>query len=239
MDSSASLSTQENLWLLIAFKAIHDNTPPVPLNVASLKPEPLLISKNKTGIEWTSNDLARLSSFDFTGLPGTQLTGLITAEYRATEPEVDRTDRGLRVERVVRDLTDAKRDGTAKAPFKLGDQLLVTYRLLSKKLHNYVALEDLLPAGLETVNPNLPLIAKTFELPPDNSGRLLMLSHSELRDQSTCLYFDVVDPGVGIYSVLARATGAGTFHWPPTQATPMYDSRFSGLSTARECVVTE
>ena len=62
-------------------------------------------------------------------------------------------------------MTDAKRTGAIDAPFKLGDQILITYRMNTRKLQNYVALEDSLPAGLETVNPNLAMIGKFFELP--------------------------------------------------------------------------
>ncbi len=240
MDSAASLSTQENLWLLLAFKAMHDARPAIVLADRALNPAPPLVSKNQTAVAWAQNDIARIKEFQVDGLPaGTPLSALMSAEYRSTEPEAERTDRGLRIERVVRNLTEPKRNGSGKAPYKLGDQLLITYRLLSRHLHHYVALEDLLPAGLETVNPNLPLIAKTYQIPAEVSGRELMLSHSELRDQSTCLYFDVVPPGVGIYSVLARATTAGSFRWPATQAYPMYDSRFTGLSTAGVCEVSE
>ena len=84
------------------------------------------------------------------------------------------------------------------APFKLGDQILVTYRMNTRKLQNYVALEDSLPAGLEMVNPNLAMIGKFFELPQTGErDRTLFLSHSEMRDRSTLLYFDTFEPGSG------------------------------------------
>ncbi|PYL18966.1 MAG: hypothetical protein DMF41_10920 [Verrucomicrobia bacterium] len=111
--------------------------------------------------------------------------------------------------------------------------------MITRKLQNFVALEDALPAGLEVVNPNLALVGKFFELPPaDPHDRLLGLSYSEMRDRSALLYFDIVDPGSGTYSVLARATAAGTFRWPATQVAPMYDSRFSGLSPSSLCVIS-
>ncbi len=239
MDSSTNLSTQENLWLLLAFKAMHDARETVPLNPGAIAPAPALVSKNKTAAEWEKSDLATLNAFAIKGLTtATPVSCLVSAEYRTENPETDRSDRGLRIERVVRDLTDNERTGTPDAPFKLGDQILVTYRLLSRNLQNYVALEDLLPAGLETLNPNLPLIAKSYKL-PEEPGRELELSHSELRDHETRLYFDRVEPGTGVYSVLARATSAGTFHWPATQVAPMYDSRFTGLSASAPCVVKE
>jgi alpha-2-macroglobulin len=140
---------------------------------------------------------------------------------------------------VVKNLTAPNRGGTSDAPFKLGDQLLITYRLNTRKLQNFVALEDALPAGLEVVNPNLALVGKFFQLSPtDPHDRLLGLSYSEMRDRSALLYFDTVDPGSGTYSILARATAAGTFRWPATQVAPMYDSRFSGLSPSSICVIS-
>ena len=109
----------------------------------------------------------------------------------------------------------------------------------TQKRQNYVALEDALPAGLETINPDLAMIGKFFVMPPEDAGdHVLSLSHSELRDRSTLLYFDTVDPGTNTYSVLARATVAGAFRWPATQVAPMYDSRFSGLSPSTVCVVS-
>jgi uncharacterized protein YfaS (alpha-2-macroglobulin family) len=139
----------------------------------------------------------------------------------------------------VHNLTDPRRTGNADAPFKLGDQILITYRVNTQKTQNYVALEDLLPAGLETVNPNLAMIAKFFAVPSDDpEERALVLSHSELRDRSTLLYFNELFAGSGTYSVLARPTAAGTFRWPATQISPMYDSRFSGLSPSSVCVIS-
>ena len=109
----------------------------------------------------------------------------------------------------------------------------------TRKLQNYVALEDALPGGLEVVNPDLGQIGKFFEMPPtDPHDFVLDLSHSEMRDKMTLLYFDTFAPGSGVYSVLARATAAGTGRWPATQVVPMYDSRFSGLSPSSLCVIS-
>src|SRR5260370_20964853 len=142
------------------------------------------------------------------------------------------------MEWVVKNCNDATRVGSANAPLKLGDQLLITYRLNTRKLQNFVALEDALPAGVEVVNPNLALIGKFYQLPPpDPQDRLLGLSYSEMRDRSALLYFDTVDPGSGTYSILARATAAGTFRWPATPVMPMYDRRFSGPSPSSVCVI--
>ncbi|PYJ92252.1 MAG: hypothetical protein DME62_13540 [Verrucomicrobia bacterium] len=234
MESAGSLSTQENLWLLLAFKSMLGTETAAPLQVTQ---PPGVMSKNGRSAAWLGRKMD--SDLVIKGLNQSALTFLMQAAYSTSEVDTDRVDRGFRIERVVKNLTDPKRVGTSDAPLKLGDQLLVAYRLNTRKLQNFVALEDALPAGLEVVNPNLALVGKFFELPPaDPHDRLLGLSYSEMRDRSALLYFDIVDPGSGTYSVLARATAAGTFRWPATQVAPMYDSRFSGLSPSSLCVIS-
>ena len=235
MDTAGSLSTQENLWLLLAFKSML-GTEAAPELSNGIRP-PGVLSKNNQSIAWLDHKLD--SDLAIKGLSQGALTFLLRAEYSTNQVDTDRVDRGFRIERVVENLTDTNRVGTSAAPFKLGDQLLITYRLNTRKLQNFVALEDALPAGLEVVNPNLALIAKFFQLPPpDPQDRVLGLSYSEMRDRSALLYFDTIDPGSGTYSVLARATAAGAFRWPATQVAPMYDSRFSGLSPSSLCVIS-
>jgi uncharacterized protein YfaS (alpha-2-macroglobulin family) len=234
MSSSASLSTQENLWLLLAFKSMLGTEESAPLNISDGQ---ALLSKNGRSAAWLNCLLPGAALT--TDLHQQNLSYLLRAKYASESPQTQRVDRGMQVERVVHDLTDAKRTGNAEAPFKLGDQILITYRVNTQKTQNYVALEDLLPAGLETVNPVLAMIAKFFDVPSDNTNdRTLILSHSELRDRSTLLYFDELLAGPGQYSVLARVTAAGAFRWPATIISPMYDSRFSGLSPSSVCVVT-
>jgi alpha-2-macroglobulin len=235
MDDAGSLSTQENLWLLLAFKSMLGSETTPELHAA--QPAATVVSKNGRSAAWVDRKIE--NDLVIKGLNQSALTFLMQAEYSTSEVDTDRVDRGFRIERVVKNLTDATRVGTPGAPLKLGDQLLITYRLNTRKLQNFVALEDALPAGVEVVNPNLALVGKFYQLPPpDPQDRLLGLSYSEMRDRSALLYFDTVDPGSGTYSVLARATNAGTFRWPATQVAPMYDSRFSGLSPSSVCVVS-
>jgi uncharacterized protein YfaS (alpha-2-macroglobulin family) len=235
MEDAGSLSTQENLWLLLAFKSMlgTEMTP----ELHAPQPQPGVISKNGRSAAWL--DRRMQDDLAIKGLNQGALTFLMQAEYSTSDVDTDRVDRGFRIERVVKNLTDATRKGTPKAPLKLGDQLLITYRLNMRKLQNFVALEDALPAGVEVVNPNLALVGKFYQLPPpDPQDHLLELSYSEMRDRSALLYFDTVGPGSGMYSILARATAAGTFRWPATQVAPMYDSRFSGLSPSSICIIS-
>lgn len=242
LDSARSLSTQENFWLLRAFQAMHAAEPAPAVDFTSLRPAPTALSPNKASALWADRDIRTLGGFtpaSETGNP-TPLAGtacLLDAQFRMESADAERdnrTDRGFRVERVVRNLTDPARTGEAGAPWKLGDQILITIRLLSPKEQHYVAVEGELPACLETLNPSIPSVARSYAIPMAQDDKPLVLSYAELRDKTTCLYFNHVEPGMGVYSVLARVTSAGSFHWPATQAVPMYDSRFSGVSAASE-----
>jgi len=239
LDSASALSTQENLWLLLAFKYMLAAHPSPPLLAA--QPPAAALSRNGASAAWTSGaPIAPLAHpFAVSGLNQIALNFLMQAEYTLPQLDTPRVNRGIRVERVVRNLTAPARTGAAAAPFRIGDQLLVTYRMLTEKQQYYVALEDSLPAAFETVNPDIAQVGKFFDIPPADPGdRLLDLAHSEMRDRSTLLYFDEVAPGPGVYSILVRVTAAGTFRWPATQVTPMYDSRFSGLSASSVCAVS-
>ena len=240
LESSASLSTQENLWLLVAFDSLLDQSKFPKVRKAGLSPAPQSVSANQTAAAWTNQDISRLATFVIKGLPEPKPVGsfVLSARYRSGDKNTPLESQGMRIERVVKNLTDASRTGSAEAPFKLGDQLLISYRFSSDKPQAFVAVEDLLPGGVEVVNPNLAMFGKYYA-PPEAGATEAELSHSEMRDQQTNLYFDRLPSGAATYAVLARATAVGTFLWPATQMQPMYDSRFFGRSPSSVCVVSE
>jgi alpha-2-macroglobulin len=236
-ESSASLSTQENLWVLVVFKAMMKTA--ALTSIKGTTPKPKTLSANASSASWGKQDLAKLASFTVESLkPGGSF--VLKAEYRTLERQTLPVTQGIKIDRVVKNLTDASRDGSVRAPFRLGDQILVSYRFFSEKPQSYVAVEDMIPAGLEVLNPNLALFSKYYSVPVESGVEMAALSHSEMRDQQTNLYFDELPSGARGYSILARATAAGSFIWPATQISPMYDSRFFGRSASSECnVVSE
>ena len=180
MDNSRSLSTQENLWMLIAFRAMHESQGFQPLeNVAAD-----MRSDNGVSVAWKTRSLRLIN--DFVVKLGSPKPVYYVADAQVVRKGEDmhREDLGFRIERVVKNLTDAKRTGAEGEPFKLGDEILITYRVLSKRRHYYAALTDELPAGLETVNFNLAQVAEFYELPEEADRQTLWLSHSELRDRA-------------------------------------------------------
>lgn len=232
----SSLSTQENLWLLFAFKEALRGRKFQPL-AKSLKPGPAATSPNKTAAKWSS-PLPTAPSIS--GLsPQSRGTFLMQAHRQLTPSETQPVAKGIRLDRMIKNLTDPSRTGTADAPFRLGDELLITYRFQPDAAAHFLALEDPLPAGVEVLNPSLDLFGKTLSLPNDPGVTTAALSHSELHDDKTNLYFDDVARGVNSYSVLARATAAGRFEWPPAQISPMYDARIHARTAPSRCVIAE
>jgi uncharacterized protein YfaS (alpha-2-macroglobulin family) len=242
LEDSASLSTQENFWLLLAFHELHKRENRGVKQLDMIVPKPDAVSQNARSVAWHPIPIQKIRQFSpqVQAKPGETLSVLWESEFRmSSKEEDDRLDRGLRLERVVVNRTDAARTGTREVPYNLGDELVVTFRLISPKTHHYVALEAELPGCFESVNAAIPSVARSFRMPVVQGETLLPLSFSELRDKSVCLYFDHVSPGAGVASTLVRVTSVGTFTWPASQVTPMYDSRFSGLSAGCVCHVVE
>lgn len=231
--SSVVLSTQENLWLALAFNSLAKGEIPAAMAKRPFSPKPGATSKNGISVGWLGIPLEKMSdTFSSPLNPGVTGSYLVRASYEVPPSENPPTDPSLSLKRTLRNMTSVSRTGSPEAPFELGDELLITYQLDADKPHSYVEVEDQLPACFETVNPNLPMIARYFQLPIEAGVNTLPLSHVELRFARTLLYFEKTKPGSNLYSVLARVTTAGTFQWPATQVRPMYDSRFSGLSAS-------
>src|SRR5436190_14633906 len=164
MVSSASLLTQEKLWLLLEFKSMIGAEKAEAIN-STTEPKGV-VSKNGRAVAWLDRKID--NQLLVKGLNKTALTFLMQAEYSTPDLDTDRVDRGFRVERIVKNLTEVKRTGEKNAPFKLGDKLLITYRMQTRKLQNYAALEDALPAAVAVVDPNLALIGQFFEVPANS-----------------------------------------------------------------------
>jgi uncharacterized protein YfaS (alpha-2-macroglobulin family) len=232
-ESSVDPSTQENLWLLAVFNSLVGADIPPQIDPRRLNPKPLAFSKNQVSVAWSGVQLTKFAeTFPKPMEPNVQASYLLRANYAPPVSALPPRNPGFALERRCQNLTDSHRTGSAEAPWKLGDQILVTYQLSVDKSHSYIEVEDQLPACLETVNPKLPLIADYFNLPVEAGVSTLPLSNVEERVECTKLYFEKTLPGRNVYSVLERVGTAGIFHWPGTQLRSMYDSRFFGFSDA-------
>jgi uncharacterized protein YfaS (alpha-2-macroglobulin family) len=104
---------------------------------------------------------------------------------------------------------------------KQGDLVVVQITLDSsgRSLDN-VAIEDLLPAGLEIENANL----KTSELVPwlTVDQQTLPIRHADIRDDRMILFTGAFNGKVSYYYA-ARAVTVGTYVYPALCASCMYD----------------
>ena len=236
--TSSALSTQENLWLLFAFKTALTTQPAAALP-KTLRPTPGATSPNKSSASWPDQPIDKAATLAISGLGSANKGTFVLATKRQLGPtEVQPVQNGIRLDRLTKNLTDATRTGTPDAPFRLGDEILITYRFDPAKPQSFLALEDALPAAIEVLNPNLDLFGKAFAVATDPNVPTASLSHSQLRDSSANLYFDDVPAGLHTYSILARITSAGTFTWPAAQIYPMYDSHTFARTAPSLCIVT-
>lgn len=229
--SSPNFSTQENLWLLLAFRAFVRGEAAGRIEPPHLDDARLQRSADGSAAGWYDLPLGELPKLLAQPLGENTAGGsfLLRAAYQIDAPE-QRADRGFRLERIVRNLTDAKRDGSAAAPFALGDEVLVTFRVLTDRAHAYVALEESLPAAFETVDPEYLRLTLREKLADSAGENRATLSHWEKRDDRTLWYFDKVEAGTLAYGVVVRVTASGRFQWPGAVISPMYDHRCSGTS---------
>jgi len=97
MDEAGSLSTQENLWLLLAFKSMLGMETAPELRAA--QPPPGVVSKNGRSAAWVDRKME--NDLVIKNLNQSALTFLMQAEYSTSDVDTDRVDRGFRIERVV------------------------------------------------------------------------------------------------------------------------------------------
>ncbi len=157
--------------------------------------------------------------------------------------------RGLWVERWY----ERTSDGQRITELTEGEFVRVHLRVQTSAERDFVALEDLLPAGLEVVDPSLNNASTgglTFrpgsyaarlaaareaedEDPAANSDAWRWWSgwqHRQVRDDRVQFFARYLRPGSHSVSYLARATTSGRFVRPPAQAAEMYNPGVQGRS---------
>lgn len=211
---SSTLSTQESLWFLLALARAVDRASAPPLPADLIEDQPVARSRDGTAAAWKWPFQLRTEISH--SLHGSWLA-------RATiplPPGSPAASQGMRLERMMVNLTHPDRDGSPSRPLKVGDHVLIAYQMFSEKPRAYTALEEPLPAALEALHPSArpSAAAKAHQNP-------LHPSHTELRDATARLYFNSLPLGASHTSLYARATCAGAFHWPAATLEPMYDAR--------------
>jgi uncharacterized protein YfaS (alpha-2-macroglobulin family) len=172
----------------------------------------------------------------------------LAMNYAPLNLKLESADYGFTVERsyeAVDHAEDVRRDADGTWHIKAGARVRVRLTMATPARRYHVALVDHLPAGLESLNPEL---AVTESIPEDKkqkamasySGssngfgwwlwRRVWFDHQNLRDERSEAFTTLLLEGVYNYSYVARATTAGAFVAPPSKAEEMYHPETFGRS---------
>jgi alpha-2-macroglobulin len=168
----------------------------------------------------------------------------IGMNYSPENLQIKPADQGFTVTRVyeaIDDPNDVRRheDGTWR--IKAGAKVRVRLTMVAPSRRYHVALVDPLPAGFETLNPELAI---TGHIPQDPNDRTNMwrwawrwFEHQNMRDERVEAFTSLLWEGVYNYSYVARATTPGVFVVPPSKAEEMYHPETFGRGATDRVVV--
>jgi uncharacterized protein YfaS (alpha-2-macroglobulin family) len=160
--------------------------------------------------------------------------------YAPLDLNLKSADDGFTVERTYEAVDhpeDVRRNAEGTWEIKAGARVRVRLTMASSSRRYHVALVDHLPAGFETLNPEL---AVTESIPEDKKQeavvsygsrsygfgwwlwRPVWFDHQNLRDDRAEAFTSLLWEGVYTYSYVARATTPGLFVVPPSKAEEMY-----------------
>jgi uncharacterized protein YfaS (alpha-2-macroglobulin family) len=168
-------------------------------------------------------------------------------QYAPTNLKLAAADYGFTVERVyeaVDNPADVRRDKDGTWHIKAGARVRVRLTMAAPARRYHVALVDPMPAGLESLNPEL---ATTGTIPQDEQADSAKgaywwwyrswFEHQNFRDERAEAFTSLLWEGVYNYSYVARATTPGNFVVPPAKAEEMYHPETFGRGASDRVVV--
>ncbi|MDX6694815.1 MAG: alpha-2-macroglobulin [Blastocatellia bacterium] len=171
----------------------------------------------------------------------------IGMQYAPTSLKLAAADYGFTVERVyeaIDNASDVTRDKDGTWHIKAGARVRVRLTLAAPSRRYHVALVDPMPAGLESLNPEL---ATTGTIPQDQKETdqkggywwwyRSWFEHQNFRDERAEAFTSLLWEGVYNYTYVARATTPGDFVVPPAKAEEMYHPETFGRGASDRVVV--
>ncbi|MFN2507584.1 MAG: alpha-2-macroglobulin, partial [Chthoniobacterales bacterium] len=161
---------------------------------------------------------------------GGQVFSEVTVAARSKVVDQPRQDQGYAVARRYAKIDDSGRLSPAD-DLRVGDRVLVTLGVETRRRGTYLALEDPLPSLLAPINPAF----KSQEvLAGESLGTEWISDHSELREDRAVFFVDVLNPGRYTLRYLARVVSAGEVVAPAAKIEEMYHpERFGTTETLR------
>ncbi len=172
----------------------------------------------------------------------------LAMSYAPVNSSISSADYGFAVERTYEAIDhpdDVQRETDGSWRIKAGARVRVRVTMAAPSRRYHVALVDYLPAGFESLNPEL---ATTEPIPEDKKKeanstfigatrgfnwwlwRPTWFDHQNLRDERSEAFTTLLWGGVYNYSYVTRATTPGLFVVPPAKAEEMYHPETFGRS---------
>jgi alpha-2-macroglobulin len=171
----------------------------------------------------------------------------IGMNYSPSNLQLKPADYGFTVTRTyeaIDDPNDVRRQEDGTWRIKAGAQVRVRLTMVATARRYHVALVDPLPAGFETLNPELAI---TGSIPRDTNDQAQgnwrrywwrqWFEHQNMRDERVEAFTSLLWEGVYNYSYVARATTPGVFVVPPSKAEEMYHPETFGRGATDRVVV--
>lgn len=161
---------------------------------------------------------------------GGQVFSEVTVSARPKALEHPRQEQGYALTRRYAKIGDDGRLTTADH-LRVGDRVLITLDVDTRRRATYVALVDPLPSVLAPINPAF----KSQEVMAGESlGNEWVSDYSELREDRALFFIDLLNPGHHTLRYLARVVAAGEVLAPSAKIEEMYHpERFGTTETMR------
>ncbi|NOK63551.1 MAG: hypothetical protein GFH27_549371n50 [Chloroflexi bacterium AL-W] len=177
----------------------------------------------------------------------------IRMRYYQNAASVQPLDRGLKVQReyIAVDTDTLTPTGELVSEANVGDVVQIRLTLDVPDNVYHLAVEDMLPAGLEPLDTSLKTVSSAAQVPTlEAQGKPAeepffrkpywsYFAQTEIHDNRVALFATELPRGSYEYTFLARATTPGTFQTLPTMAYQMYAPEVFGRSAGTEFVVNE
>lgn len=154
----------------------------------------------------------------------------INLKYYLPFTEIKPLEQGMVV---MRELVDNNGKLLPSDSIEQNTEAWVRLTIVAPEERYFLAVEDILPAGLESVNDSLKNTSVLNAKKPDlktKGNRTLYFDHQEFHDDRTTLFASYVPAGVYEFMYRVRATTPGRYHHLPAQAYQMYTPDVSGHS---------
>jgi uncharacterized protein YfaS (alpha-2-macroglobulin family) len=170
----------------------------------------------------------------------------IGMQYAPVSLQLKPADYGFTVTRIyeaIGNANDVRREEDGTWRIKAGAQVRVRLTMVAPARRYHVALVDPLPAGFETLNPELAITGHIPQDPndqtPDGWWRrwYRWFEHQNMRDERVEVFTSLLWEGVYNYSYVTRATTPGIFVVPPSKAEEMYHPETFGRGATDRVVI--